>query len=38
MGAALGIIVAIAVFGCLFYAAFGAYAKRRYPRDGDKKP
>ncbi len=38
MGAALGVITAIVVFGFLLYAAFGAYGKRRHPRDGDKRP
>jgi hypothetical protein len=38
MGAALGIIVAVAFFGCLIYLAFGAYASRRYPRNKDGKP
>jgi len=38
MAATLGVIIAIAVFGLILYARFGAHAKRRYPRDGGKKP
>jgi hypothetical protein len=33
MGDAIGVIVLIAVVGCMLYAQFGVFSKRRYPRD-----
>jgi hypothetical protein len=37
MGAALGILIAVLIFGCALYLRFGAYASRRYPRRKDER-